>query len=297
MHVLLIAGGWSSEREVSLSGARNIETALTRLGHKVECLDLAPNMIRLMERATEADFAFINLHGSPGEDGLVQAVLDTVGCPYQGTGPAGSFLALDKNAAKAVFAKKDIPTPRWQLVTGRDQKVTLPVPLFVKPNLGGSSLGMSMVRHEAELPEALAKVFAMGDLPLVEELTPGVEITCGVLGKAALPPILIRPKSGSAFFDYENKYDEDGAEEICPAPIDDALTGEIQALTLQAHEALGLCGYSRADFIVSGNDPYLLEVNTLPGMTATSLLPQEAAEAGYSFEGLIAELIRLGMEG
>lgn len=295
MHVLLIAGGWSSEREVSLSGARNIEAALEELGHRVECFDLGPDLNRLLERARACDFAFINLHGSPGEDGLVQTVLETAGCPYQGSGPAGSFLALDKNAAKAVLAAAGLPTPRWQLITGRDQKVTLPVPVFVKPNQGGSSLGMSLVRVEAELPEALGKVFAMGSLPLVEELTPGTELTCGILGETPLPLIMIRPKEGSAFFDYENKYHADGAEEICPAPVDEELTAAIQAMALTAHKALGLSGYSRADFMYSGGKPYLLEVNTLPGMTRTSLLPQQAAEAGYSFTELTAELIRLGL--
>ncbi len=297
MKVLLIAGGWSSEREVSLSGARNIETALIKLGHEVECFDLTADMNRLIERAKANDFAFINLHGSPGEDGLVQTVLDAVGCPYQGSGPAGSFLALDKNAAKAIFAAQNIPTPRWQLITEAGQKITLPVPLFVKPNTGGSSLGMSLVRHEAELPEALAKVFDMGAEALVEKLTPGMELTCAILDETALPLILIRPKPGAQFFDYENKYAPDGAEEICPAPVDKALTTEIQALSLKAHKALGLRGYSRADFIVSDNKPLLLEVNTLPGMTTTSLLPRQAAEAGYDFNALIAELIRLGLEG
>lgn len=295
MKVLLIAGGWSSERTVSLSGARNIETALAELGHEVECLDLEPNMHRLIERARANDFAFINLHGSPGEDGLVQTMLDAVGCPYQGSGPAGSFLALNKNAAKALFTTANIPTPRWQLITDPGTKVTLPVPLFVKPNLGGSSLGMSLVRHEAELPEALGKVFSMGGEPLVEELTPGIELTCGILDETPLPLIMIRPKAGSAFFDYENKYDANGAEEICPAPVSPELTATIQDLALRAHKTLGLRGYSRADFIVADDKPYLLEVNTLPGMTATSLLPQQAAEAGYSFNDLIAELIRLGM--
>jgi D-alanine-D-alanine ligase len=298
MRVLLIAGGWSSEREVSLAGARNIEAALAELGHEVECLDLHPDMNRLLERAKACDFAFINLHGSPGEDGLVQAVLETAGCPYQGSGPAGSFLALNKNAAKAVFAAAGIPTPRWQLVTEPGQKVTLPVPLFVKPNTGGSSLGMSLVRHGAELPEALAKVFAMGAEPLVEELTPGRELTCGILGETPLPLVMIVPKPGSAFFDYENKYDADGAQEICPAPVDEALTRTIQELTLKAHRALGLRGYSRGDFVVGEDGSVrLLEMNTLPGMTATSLLPREAAAVGMTFADLIAELIRLGLEG
>ncbi len=295
MHVLLIAGGWSSERDVSLAGAQNIENALIQLGHSVECFDLEPNMLRLIERAKAADFAFINLHGSPGEDGLVQAVLDAVHCPYQGSQPAGSFLALNKNAAKAVLVSCGIPTPRWQLITSPEIKIQLPTPLFIKPNLGGSSLGMSLVQHEAELDHALEKVFSLGDIPLVEECLAGDEITCGILGKTPLPPILIRPKKGSAFFDYENKYNAHGADEICPAPISEQLSNTIQDLALRAHDALALSGYSRSDFIIHENKPFLLEVNTLPGMTNASLLPKEAATFGMDFPELIAELIRLGL--
>lgn len=298
MRVLLIAGGWSREREVSLSGARQIEAALRRLGHAVTFFDPSFEFAGLIPAARGQDFAFLNLHGSPGEDGLIQALLERAGCPYQGSGPTGSFLALNKAAAKCVFANAGIPTPRWELVCAKPadgRPIALPLPVFVKPNMGGSSVGMSLVRGEEELLPALDTVFAMGEAALVEEYLPGVELTCGVLGDKPLPLVLIRPKAAS-FFDYESKYAEGGAEEICPAPVDAALTGEIQRLALAAHQALGLYGYSRGDFIVREGRPYLLEVNTLPGMTPTSLLPQAARAAGLSFDDLVAELIRIGLE-
>ncbi|WP_319542748.1 D-alanine--D-alanine ligase [uncultured Pseudodesulfovibrio sp.] len=300
MHVILIAGGWSDEREVSLSGAAKIRTALDELGHEVSFFDPADDFKNLLATAKQADFAFINLHGTPGEDGLVQAVLDKAGCPYQGAGPAASYLALNKAASKEVFEDKDIKTPEWQLVTptqGRNARLELDLPVFVKPNKGGSSLGMSLVKRSEDFPAALDKVFAMCQSALIETFIPGVELTCGILGDRPLPLIMIKPKSGADFFDYENKYAADGAEEICPAPIDDALTKSIQQQMVTAHTALGLSGYSRGDFMVTAQgEAFLLEVNTLPGMTPTSLLPRAAANIGLSFTDLIAELIRLGME-
>ncbi|MFH1913423.1 MAG: D-alanine--D-alanine ligase [Pseudomonadota bacterium] len=300
MHVILIAGGWSDEREVSLSGARKIHAALEQLGHDVTFFDPALDFANLLRVAREADFAFINLHGTPGEDGLIQAVLDKAGCPYQGAGAAASYLALDKAASKEVFESVGIPTPRWQFVTpvqGADTPLALPLPVFVKPNKGGSSLGMSLVRTADEFPAALDTVFSMCQSALVETFIPGVELTCAVLDDRPLPLIMITPKGGAAFFDYQNKYAENGADEVCPAPVPDEVTQRIQSLMLTAHKALGLTGYSRGDFILSGDGtPYLLEVNTLPGMTPTSLLPRAAAQAGLSFDALIAELIRLGLE-
>ncbi|MEF2145181.1 MAG: D-alanine--D-alanine ligase [Desulfovibrionaceae bacterium] len=298
MKILLIAGGWSTEREVSLSGARIIHKALESLGHVVTFLDLADGFDVLAHAVPENDFAYIALHGSPGEDGLVQAFLDQLGCPYQGSGPAASFLALNKAASKAVFDARGIRSPEWQLCprTTGPISLRLPYPVFVKPNMGGSSVGMSRVPNEVELSPALDKVFAMGEDALVEKAIPGVEVTCAILDQTPLPLILIKPKPGAIFFDYANKYDADGAEEICPAPVSDALREEVQRMTLDAHRALGCEGYSRADFIVDGDTPYLLEVNTLPGMTATSLLPRSAKVVGMDFENLVAELIRLGME-
>jgi D-alanine-D-alanine ligase len=300
MNVILIAGGWSDEREVSLSGAKKIHLALNELGHNVSLFDPALDFKNLLSVAKNADFAFINLHGTPGEDGLIQAVLEKAGCPYQGAGPAASYLTLNKAASKEVFADKGINTPNWQFIShtqGIDTPLELDLPVFVKPNKGGSSLGMSLVKKIEDFPAALAKVFSMCQSALVETFIPGIELTCSVVGEKPLPLIMITPKSDAEFFDYENKYATNGAEEICPAPVDDSITKSIQAQTLIAHKALGITGYSRGDFIMTQDGTsYLLEVNTLPGMTPTSLLPRAAEYMGLSFADLVAELIRLGIE-
>lgn len=298
MNVLLIAGGWSNERAVSLSGAKGIEKALLELGHKVDFFDPAKEFKALQDRAANADFAFINLHGSPGEDGLIQAMLNQAGCPYQGACPESSFLTLNKAATKTVFDKNNILTPDWELVCP-DQDCPklqhLSAPVFIKPNSGGSSLGMTYAQTEEQIAPGLESVFDSGDSALVETFTKGYEVTCGILGDTPLPLVLITPPEKAEFFDYESKYAQDGAEEICPAPIDEGLTARIQETTLKVHRLLGLTGYSRADFIVSEGEPYILEVNTLPGMTPTSLVPKAAKAAGYSFNELIAKLIELGL--
>lgn len=298
MRILLIAGGWSDERQVSLSGAANIEAALRRLGHDVSLFDLDNGLTRLVQIAGEADFAFLNLHGAPGEDGLVQAVLDRLGCPYQGSGPAGSMLALNKAAAKSLFALHHISTPAWTFLPQEpDQQWVCPFgPSFVvKPNLGGSSLGVEIIHRGEDLLPAVRGTLAQGREALVEQFQPGLEVTCSVLGKEPLPLVLIRPGEGSSFFDYQSKYVPGRAEEICPAPLPRDVSLGIQAMALHAHEILGLRGYSRADFIFQEGQAFLLEVNTLPGMTATSLLPQAAAAHGLDFDHLIARLIELGM--
>lgn len=304
MRVLLIAGGWSSERDVSLSGGRIIHAALERLGHEVRHYDPVHDLHGLIPLAREADFAFLNLHGSPGEDGLIQALLDRVGCPYQGSGPAASFLALNKAAAKELLAEAGVPTPNWVFLPQdpgphmADWRWPHAFPVFVKPNTGGSSLGMGRAADAVTLRTLLEGLWAAGAEALVEEACPGVELTCGVLGntgeEAALPVILIKPNRGE-FFDYASKYEQGGADELCPAPIPDAVRDRVQALALTAHRLLGCEGYSRADFIWDGADGVtLLEVNTLPGMTATSLVPRAARAAGLEFEALIARLLVLG---
>lgn len=297
MRVLLIAGGWSDEREVSLSGAKGIHSALLELGHEVDMLDPAQDFGNLISRANQADFAFINLHGSPGEDGLIQAILNRTSCPYQGSGPESSFLSLNKAATKAIFDQNSILTPKWEMICSVDGCKgiqNLKPPVFIKPNSGGSSLGMTFAQTEQEMQLGIEKVFSMGDSALVEEYTKGIEVTCGILGDEPLPLILITPPEKAQFFDYHSKYALDGAEEICPAPIEDKLTKQIQEITLKAHRLLGLSGYSRADFIISEGVPFILEVNTLPGMTPTSLVPRAAKTAGYSFNMLIEKLIELG---
>ncbi|MBQ4133799.1 MAG: D-alanine--D-alanine ligase [Desulfovibrionaceae bacterium] len=310
MRILLIAGGWSSEREVSLKGARTVEQSLLRLGHEVTFYDPACPVLPEdvedsgplsgpLEHAAEHDFAFINLHGCPGEDGLVQSMLDAVGCPYQGSGARASFLALHKAASKSVFRKYNLATPDWEYLVshpGHNWHTDLPYPLFVKSNNGGSSLHLYRVDSPEILMPVLDGLFSSGLEVLIEPLIVGQEITCAVLGDEALPPILVEPRKGE-FFNYESKYARDGANEICPAPISPELTAKIQQDALTAHRALGLEGYSRADFILTEDGTaYLLEVNTLPGMTVTSLVPQAAAAIGLDFDQYLARLIELGLK-
>jgi len=298
MNVLLIAGGWSSEREVSLSGAVQIEKALVSLGHTVTRLDPSERFDHIVDIAANHDFAFLNLHGSPGEDGLIQALLERAGCPYQGSRPEGSFLALNKAASKQVFRSGGLVTADWRLLVERPAPGWLPpfgLPVFLKPNNGGSSLGMSLVRDESEMAAALDAAFRECREVLVEPALDGLEVTCAVLGDKALPPILIRPKAG-VFFDYTSKYVQDAAEEICPAPLPEPILDAVRDASLQAHKLLGLTGYSRADFILAGDTPVLLEVNTLPGMTATSLLPRAARVDGMDFPTLIGRLMELGLK-
>ena len=306
MNVLLIAGGWSSERDVSLASSKGVHKSLVELGHTVTFHDPEMSLAGLAEAAAEKDFAFICLHGSPGEDGLIQSMLERVGCPYQGAGPAASMLALNKAAAKVFFAKEGLTIPEWQLLNRKPEpgwQSILRYPLFIKANTGGSSLHMEHVTAPEQLHPALERLFAVESSFLVESAVDGPELSCGVLGSlqgdeeipVALPPILIKPSTGKVF-DYTSKYSPGGAEEICPAPISAELAGRVQEMALAAHRALGISGYSRADFIVkNGEEPVLLEVNTLPGMTPTSLLPQEAAAVGISFTQLVQRLIDLGL--
>lgn len=299
MKMLLIAGGWSPEREISLIGATHLAETLKKMGHAVTLLDLELQFDELLPIAAQHDFAFINLHGSPGEDGLVQAMLERIGCPYQGSGPAGSFLALNKAAAKQVLRFNGLPTPDWLLVTRQPDenwRCPFPFPVFAKSNTGGSSLRLGRAADMRELREILASILAAGDVALIEPQLVGRDATCGVLGAQALPPVLIEPVAGD-YFDYASKYQGGGARELCPAPLPQDVTGQIQQLALKAHECLGLGGVSRTDFILQESGKLsILEVNTLPGMTSTSLVRREAASIGLSFEDLLARLIELGMQ-
>lgn len=299
MNILLIAGGWSSEAGVSRKGAANVYEALVELGHTVTFFELNDQFDSLLAIAKKHDFAFINLHGSPGEDGVIQALLDTIACPYQGSGPAPSLLALNKAAAKQVFRNNDLATPDWELLTSLpepDWRPKFPFPLFVKSNTSGSSLRLGRAANNKQLADSLEEIFAANEQALIEPEIIGKEITCGILDDEALPPILIEPVSGT-FFDFNSKYSKGGAREICPAPLDPESTRMAQSLALKAHQGLGLYGYSRADFIMDENKKFwLLEVNTLPGMTATSLVPQEAAVIGLSFPQLLERLIQSGLK-
>ncbi|MDR2503019.1 MAG: D-alanine--D-alanine ligase [Deltaproteobacteria bacterium] len=312
MNILLIAGGWSEERDVSLRGAGVLEAALLRLGHKVKRFDPEHSFDGLFEAVAGQDFAFINLHGAPGEDGLPQSLLEIIGLPYQGSGPAGSFIALDKAAAKAVFRRAGLPTPEWHMLPRRPAAEWEPAftyPVFVKKNTGGSSLGLVKAHNRHELAAALDGLFAGGDGVIVEPACAGQELTCAVLAELeekdglmrekplALPPILIRPlRNTEGIFDYASKYAASGAEELCPAPLPQPLLERAGQYALAAHRALGLRGYSRTDFILGADGSLtILEINTLPGMTEASLLPKAAAAAGLDFDQLIRRLLDLGL--
>ena len=228
----------------------------------------------------------------------MQALLDRAGCPYQGSGPAGSFLALHKSAAKSLFRRAGLSTPDWIFLPERPApgwEPRLPYPLFVKSDTGGSSLHLYRVRNGEELQCAMDRLFASGQTVLIEPLIRGREATCGVLergGRAeALPPVLIVPKH--EFFDYHAKYTDAGECEICPAPLPEALLEEVRKTALEAHRCLGLRGYSRTDFILGDDGAvHVLEVNTLPGMTPASLVPKEAAALGMDFGELLEVLLK-----
>ncbi|WP_456325146.1 D-alanine--D-alanine ligase family protein [Desulfonauticus submarinus] len=295
MRILLIAGGWSSEKEVSLAGAKEIKKSLLSLGHEVTLFNLTPNLNELIKYAKNHDFAFINLHGSPGEDGTIQALLEDLKIPYQGSRPFPSFLCLNKLFFKQILLNHNLPTPKWTLYKKDLEHFSFPseFPLIIKPNLGGSSVGIKIIKNQQEF---LNLKLNPETEYLIEEFIQGTELTCGVLGQKALPPVLIKPNK-SFFFDYTSKYEPNGAEEICPAPIENSLTQTLQELALKVHTLFGLSDYSRTDFMLDkkGNI-YILEVNTLPGMTPTSLLPKEAQAIGLNFSQLIKRLLELGLE-
>lgn len=299
MRVLLLVGGWSPEREISLRGGKSLHSALLELGHEVSVFDLRPdNLPELPGVAKTHDVAFVNLHGEPGEDGLVQAMLDSVGCPYQGSGPAGSFLALNKAASKALFRHAGLLTPDWIFLTempAPDYSPNLPYPLFVKSNTGGSSLHLAKAHNRDELFEGMKVIFDAGCDVLIEPEIVGKEVTCGVLDGKALPPILIVPKR--PFFDFHDKYSgSEGADELCPAPLPEKDILHLQDVAEKAHAVLGLQGYSRTDGILCPDGRlFLLEVNTLPGMTDVSLVPREAAVVGLPYPQLVERLLQLAL--
>lgn len=306
LSVALLSGGISSEREVSLSSGQQVFDALDKRRYDVLRYDPKTDLGRLVAEADRIDAALIILHGANGEDGTVQGLLDLLNIPYQGSGVLGSAVAMSKIAAKRLYAQAGLPFPAYAVVCRgetpdpSDLVARLGLPLVVKPAVGGSSVGIGIVRREEELLPALTRAFAHDVQVLVEAYIEGIEITGAVLGNEtleALPLIEIIPALGHEFFDYHAKYTPGACEEICPARIDAELTAKAQALSMAAHQALFCRGYSRTDLILKGREMFILETNTIPGMTATSLLPRAAQTAGISFSRLIDRLIELSLEG
>jgi D-alanine-D-alanine ligase len=305
LRLALLAGGKSGEREVSLKGAEEVAKALDPARYDVKRYDPATDLARLAAEADVLDVAFILLHGPFGEDGTVQGFLDLLGIPYQGSGVLGSAIAMDKNLSKILYRNAGLKVPEWIMASPEDIKdpgkilSRLGLPLVIKPASQGSSLGMTIARSENDIAAGLEKAFAIDRQVMVEEFIGGREITGGVIGNdelTALPLVEIIPGDDYEFFDYDAKYKPGASKEICPADLEEAVTVRAQAQALTAHRALQLRGYSRTDMIVSKEEIYVLETNTIPGMTPTSLLPQGAAAAGLDFPALLDRLIGLALE-
>ena len=304
MKILLLAGGWSPEREISIRGAMEIEAALRRMGNSTETLDPIKDLPLIIREGAKSDFVFINMHGAPGEDGLIQAILEKIPAPYNGSDSAVSIIALNKYVSKIYYKDAGLPVCPDLFVAGGEEALSLPFayPAIIKPNAGGSSIRLRKLAGEKDLEQARADLMGeAGGEYLIEPMIEGIEITCPVMGNAggecrAMPTILIQPAAGG-IFDFYAKYTDNAAREICPAPVEARLNDRIQGLAEAAHKALGLSGVSRSDFMVDGEENiYILETNTLPGMTPNSLLPKSAKAMGMSFEDLLSRIIELGLE-
>ncbi len=341
MKIVVLAGGLSTERQVSLTSGTGVCRALRQRGHQAILVDMflglesytgrladvfdAPdglcgdNRVLSTEPDLEAvrrsrrdqgpsllgkdvlavcamaDLVFLALHGSCGEDGRIQATLDLLGVPYTGSGYLGSGMAMDKSVTKRIMDAAGIPTAPWHDVRYTREDIPrlaqeLPVPCAVKIINGGSSIGVELPDTREELAQTLERMLAYGDHVIVEQKIRGREIQVAVLGDGYLPAVEIIPKG--AYFDYFCKYQKDGAQELCPAPITDEQWHTVGELALRLHRALGLGVYSRADFILDKEGRFwCLEINTLPGMTPTSLVPQEAAQVGLSYGDLCQRIV------
>ena len=304
LSIAVLAGGTSAEREVSLNTGAQVAAALEGRGHRVTTIDPADLGFIERLRAGGFDVVFICLHGRLGEDGTVQGLLEVLGVPYVGSGVLASALAMDKVMSKRVFVAEGLRTPAFAVVRagGRIDYDALSEAVgdkcVVKPASEGSSVGMSIVHDPSELAAAVTLALEHDDTVLVEGFIPGVEVTVGVIGTheiEALPTLEVVP--AHEFYDYESKYVPGMSNHIIPARIDEAARAECQRVAIAAHRALGCRGMSRADMIVTPTgEVYVLEVNTIPGMTRTSLLPDAAAAAGIEFSELCERLVRFALE-
>lgn len=304
--IALLCGGTSTEREVSLSSGQQVHDALDKTKYQVLRYDPAADIPRLIQDARKIDIALVILHGSGGEDGSVQGLLDLLKIPYQCSGTLGSAVAMNKLASKQLYLQAGIPVPAYcslDAATPLDEEgcvQQLGLPIVVKPASGGSSIGMDIVRETKNLRHAVDRAFSLDNTVLLEEYIPGTEITGAVLGNThlqTLPIVEIIPNSNHSFFNYEAKYKKGQSQEICPARINESLAENASLLAQKAHKALFCKGYSRTDMIIRDDRIYVLETNTIPGMTPQSLLPLAARAAGMNFSQLLDRLIELGLEG
>ncbi|MBX6426531.1 MAG: D-alanine--D-alanine ligase [Variibacter sp.] len=296
-HVAVLMGGWSAERAVSLSSGRACADAIEARGYRVSRIDVGRDIASVLS-ALRPDVALNVLHGRPGEDGTLQGILEVLAIPYTHSGVLASALAMQKDVAKVLLRAAGVPVPEGIVVSRFEaaRAHVLPRPYVIKPIAEGSSVGVFIVTEEQEHPpqELFRDDWKYGEKVLCERFIPGKELTCAVMGDRALGVIEIVP--ATRFYDYEAKYALGGSRHILPAPIPPDVYAEVQRLTLAAHRALGCRGVSRADFRYDdrANGPeglFCLEVNTQPGMTETSLVPELAAHAGISFGELVEWMV------
>ncbi len=297
--VAVLKGGWSRERPISLKTGLAVEQAFTRLRVRVQSIDVGRNITNQL-RKQRVQFAFIALHGAFGEDGGIQTLLESLKIPYTGSGPLASSIAMDKILSKKIFVESGVPTAPWKTLSNREsvadvRKWLRKGSVFVKPFDQGSAIGASRVNQTSELPRALRECFRVSKIALVEKFVAGRELTVGILGRTALPVVEILPKH--AFYDFHSKYARGGSQHLVPAPLTRLQTKTAQSLALRAFEALGCTVYGRVDLLMSKTGQmFVLEVNTIPGMTATSLLPDAARAAGTSFDQLVLKICDLSLE-
>lgn len=291
--VTVLLGGRGAEREVSLRSGAAVARALRGLGHAVSEVDPAGES---WELPTKTEVVFLALHGEYGEDGQVQSQLETLGVPYTGTNAVGSALAFDKVRSKELFQQHQITSPRGVLIDSPTSAPpgSIPAPWILKPAAQGSSVGLNRVEGEAGWNVALADSLRYGGAVLCEECIQGRELTVGVLDGAVLPVVEVRPKAGG--YNYENKYTSGATDYFCPADLPNEVAAHVQALGLRAFEAVGARDFGRVDVMLDAEfKPYVLEVNTLPGMTETSLLPKAAEVAGINFNALCQCMLELAL--
>lgn len=289
--VAVLLGGPGSEREVSLRSGAAVARALRSLGARVEEVDVRDASFTL---PSDVDLAYNMIHGTFGEDGQIQEILEKRGIPYTGEGVTGSRVAFDKILSKTKFDEHGVPTGRWHVISSGESP-HFEVPFVVKAPCQGSSVGVHIIKDPASLPAALEDCFRFGDTVIVEEFFPGRELTVGILGDVALPIIEIVPREG--FYDYQHKYTKGASEYFVPAAIGEEATRAVQDAALAAKRALELEIYSRVDVILASDGRLnVLEINTIPGMTETSLLPKAAAAAGLDFPTLCERIAALSLQ-
>ena len=305
INVVILSGGWSSEREVSIKSGKAVTSALDRKKFEVINIDPKYELQTLINLKGSIDVVFVLLHGNFGEDGRIQGFLDILGVPYVGSGVLASALCMDKAISKQLYSKLNLLTPEWLFIKNGKSFNAKAIMSFIgskvviKPVCEGSSVGVFICDKESEICMAINEVFALGEDVLIEKYIKGTEVTCCVLGNnnlEALPIIEIIPDKRFEFFNYEAKYTTGATNEICPARIKLYLADIIYEISKTVHYSFKCKTWSRSDFIIEGDNVYILETNTLPGMTENSLFPLAARTAGIPFHELVERLIFLSIE-